>query len=299
LFQDTLVGIAFIVLVMSFSQVKRYFLVPDLSIPAPPNSPMALGRVIYDKLNPVRCLNKKDSIVIPPEDVYKDVKTEWSHEAENQSSRRHSIWSRYIYGLFGWSTGATFDDSIISQYVFTVLETTFFEPSDDYIRDTMWTPSLENFLEASRFNKPVYMITGLKVARGVQAKSRKVSGIEGRAAANATLGVVLGAQGNVEGETAGSSRQITADRFEGSTDIVIAYRLRKITCSRKMDVEHAEETNGAILGVEDKVSESPRSYHVATIDREDAAADDSGVTKMFLALDDIDEKECQCFLPVK
>ncbi|PMD35139.1 hypothetical protein L207DRAFT_637536 [Hyaloscypha variabilis F] len=284
---------------MSFSQVKKYFLVPDLSIPAPPNSPLALGRVIHDKLNPVRCLNKNDSIAIPPDDVYKDKKTEWSHEAENQSSGRHSIWSRYIYGLFGWSTGATFDDSIISDYVFEVLETTFFEPSDDYIKDVMWTPSLESFLEASRFNKPVYMITGLKVARGVRAKSRKVSGIEGRATASATLGVVLGAQGNVEGETAGRLRQITADSFEGSTDIVIAYRLRKITCSRTMEVKHEEETSGAILGIEDEASGSLRSYHVATISREDAAADDSDASKMFLALDDVDEKECQCFVPIK
>ncbi len=35
---------------------------------------MALGRVIHDKLNPVRCLNKNDSVAIPPDDVYKDKK---------------------------------------------------------------------------------------------------------------------------------------------------------------------------------------------------------------------------------
>jgi hypothetical protein len=66
-----------------------------------------------------------------------------------------------------------------------------------------------------------------------------------------------------------------------------------------MEVKHEEETSGAILEIENAGSGSLHSYHVATISREDAAADDSDASKMFLAFDDVDEKECQYFPPIK
>jgi hypothetical protein len=192
---------------MSLSQLRRYFLVPDLSIPAPPKSPVALGRVIANKLNPLRCINKTDSIEIPAEDIFEDQKANWSHEVENQTSGRYSVWARFIYGLWGGGgSGASFDNSIISNYVFTTLETSFFEPDDDYIKDTMWAPSMEMFLEASRFSKPVYLITGLKAARGVRAKSRKSSGAEGHAGIDTAPAMAMGAQRMFGGEVGGSSR---------------------------------------------------------------------------------------------
>jgi hypothetical protein len=271
-----------------------------MNIPAPPNSPMALGRVIDNKLNPLRCINKNDSIKIPADAIYEDVKTDWYHDAEDQNSGRHSVWARFIYGwLFGGGSGASFDNSIIGNYVVTRLETSFFEPDDDYIRDTMFAPSLETFLEASRYRKPVYLITGLKVARGIRARSRESRGTEGHAAADAAPAMAMGAPRTIGGEIGGSSRQLVADRFEGSTDIVIGYRLRKIICDSNMEIEHDEETSGTILGIEDDIPRGLRSYKVKTIAGEDAVADESDVMEMVLAVDDVDQKECRCFIILK
>jgi len=153
---------------------------------------------------------------------------------------------------------------------------------------------MENFLEASRFSKPVYMITGLKIGHGVRAKSRMASDAEGHASADISPGMALGGQVSFGGEIAGSSRQVTSDRFEGSTSIVVGYRLRKITCGRTMDITHEEENSGAFLGVDYK--EKDRSYAVKSIGREDAAADELDSIEMTIAVDDYDGKECQCFL---
>lgn len=273
-----------------------------MNIPAPPDSPMALGRVIDNKLNPLRCLNIHDSINILAESVYKDRKTEWCHEAELQSSGKRSVWGRFIYGIYGlWVGGDTetrFDSSMLSNYVFSILETTFFEPDDDYIAKTMRAPSLENFLDASRYKKPVYLITGLKIARGVRATSKTVSGAERHTTAN--TGPLMGLEGSrpFGGDIGKSSRQSVADCFAGSTDIVIGYRLRKIICGQSIIFEHEEETNGTVLDVDDDVPDGLPAYEVKTAETRDAVPDETDSVEIFPATDDIDRRECQCFVVV-
>ena len=46
------------------------------------------------------------------------------------------------------------------------LETTFIHPGDEYVTQSMDVEGVQRYIKASRYRKPVYMITGLKIANG-------------------------------------------------------------------------------------------------------------------------------------
>jgi hypothetical protein len=49
------------------------------------------------------------------------------------------------------------------------VETEHFNPTPEYISDCLKLPGVEEYLKASRYRKPVYLITGVKVGKGVSA----------------------------------------------------------------------------------------------------------------------------------
>lgn len=143
---------------------------------------------------------------------------------------------------------------------FDKLETIQFFPREDYIRTCVEVGAVRRFLEKSRYKKPVYIITGLKIVRGASAKTlagRSVGGslgveIDGTVWSGGSVPV----SGGPEISATVSQRQGTS--WDGSSDFVLAYRVRKVKVSRKGVVMKAEDyTTGAMLGHDSVEIERP------------------------------------------
>lgn len=90
---------------------------------------------------------------------------------------------------------------------------------------------MRRFLERSRYRKPVYVITGLKTVYGASAKSTE-SQSQDKKASIAVDGNVLGG-GNVAPGAGAATENKKSTTWEGSSDFVFAFRVRKVQVSRK------------------------------------------------------------------
>ncbi|KAF4468175.1 hypothetical protein FALBO_4941 [Fusarium albosuccineum] len=114
---------------------------------------------------------------------------------------------------------------------FDELQTLSFEPSDDYMRQSMSTPKVQQYLARHHLRKRIFIITGVKIAFGAKVKDEESSlgnanislGLDGTA-----VGVAVGVGPHAEG-TRGYSQSMS---FERAEPFVFAYRLREIRYRR-------------------------------------------------------------------
>jgi hypothetical protein len=100
-----------------------------------------------------------------------------------------------------------------------------FISTDKYIAKTLACPSVKIYLDITKNKKPVYLITGIKVARGVtlESKHTRVKGFK------ASLGLAYPGIPVEGGPEAGVKKTVEEGvSFEGSSDFVIAVRVERI-----------------------------------------------------------------------
>ena len=85
----------------------------------------------------------------------------------------------------------------------------------------------------------------------------------------------------------------TAFLLGGSPNIVIGYSLRKVACTRNMDINE-ETVERFLVSTVTCLGRTGRAKEVKTIGREDANTDQSNAVKMDLAFDKIDRREHEC-----
>lgn len=89
----------------------------------------------------------------------------------------------------------------------------------------MKLPDVKNFMEGARFKAPVYLITGLKVGRGVSLQSTS----------SVSKGLRMEGGLNPPGSPAEFGAKVNAGKttaegesWKGSTDFIVAFRVKKI-----------------------------------------------------------------------
>jgi hypothetical protein len=151
-----------------------------------------------------------------------------------------------ITGVGGDVTGR---HGTTSSQKFTIkeLETQEFKPSKKYIEHAVRDPAVMRYITSGTFRrKHVYMITGVKIARGASAviKHMKRKGLHLQVGVNTTAAGVPLEVGPKLDVSSGSEMTVS---FDNSTDFVLAYRLCKIVVSRKDTITSKEYTKGAFL----------------------------------------------------
>ncbi|KAJ3456639.1 hypothetical protein MRS44_016662 [Fusarium solani] len=212
----------------------------------PPGGPIKLGNVITSVKNPHRPLFCSP----PPEesDVFRTEKKSVQYTKEKLRRGRFSILTKFLSILgFGIDIGAEIDRSDEETFVFDTLETTQFIPTPSYVQTCVEGKNVREFLERSKYRKPVYIITGLKVVTGAQAntiKSRSVGGTVG-VEVDATIwtggAVPVGGGPGVEGEVGNK----ISTKWEGSSDFVFAFRVSKVRVGEVVSEE--DYRKGAML----------------------------------------------------
>ena len=127
------------------------------------------------------------------------------------------------------------------------METSFFEPSEEYLKTAVNVPSVVKALEEQNYNKPLFMIMGLKVVRGAsKALSTKKLKLEGDVTAQGDL-TSLGAPGVAPGVNLGLDEDRSEHiEWESAEPYVFAFRLREIYYRRGTDLESKTYTKGAL-----------------------------------------------------
>lgn len=279
--------------------MKTYILVPHHDFPA--DGPIVLGSIITDLRDPGDSLNKESIVEIPSK--YTSHKQDWRHTIELRRDGRTSVWARYLsfLGLHG-NFGASFDARTTEHYRIEDLETTYFSPTQAYIEEAVNKPDIRSYLKGSRY-APVYMITGVKIARGPGSEviSKRTLGREG----HAHFGFFMA--GSPLTLDAGDMmlHQAGADNtsFRGSSDFVIGFRLAKITFYENAEgvrvPKQQNHTDGAMLGIKEGQTRGESCSTITAkvkFDGDEAVANELREEDLITAIDEDDGQECRCFV---
>ncbi|KAH7187350.1 hypothetical protein DER44DRAFT_800378 [Fusarium oxysporum] len=259
---------------------NTYILVPDLTTPPPPYGPVDLGHILDNPttLNPLNA-GPAQRLKISSDEIYGPHKMDsFTATRKELFSGKFGIWAKFLSTVLGLGANAgintELDDDTV--YSFGSLETTFFNPTDDYIRSSMTVPVMRSFMRSAKFSLPVYMITGIKIGREVSVQSSH----EERRGFDISAGV--GHPGNPASGGLKIGTQFTKAQgisFNRGDDCVVALRLRKIMY-KSGEVKHKVEAKGATMQDGSQIlneDEAPELY----------LTDDN---KCEVVLDDFDEE---------
>lgn len=149
------------------------------------------------------------------------------------------------------------------------LETQYFQPDEAYIAASLQHARVTDYVQKGwPLKKAVYMVTGLKIAKGVSAEtgSRKEHSIEGQLGVDATaitggVPVSAGPKGKWSSETS------EGVEFGAGDDFVFAFRLIKIRQKEKAEKGFVEGdyVKGALFSaeepIEEQVVDNAESFH--------------------------------------
>ena len=192
----------------------------------PPNGLVELGQIITSPKIPSRRLG----IPLPIQNIQTNKKTNYQECITRARRGELGLWLQFLASIAGvgpdiavkWAR----ENSDVLE--FRELEASFFEPENDYIqRSVAASKEIKEHLKKTP-GKSLYIITGVKVARGAKriVHANRSGGIEASIALDATpfIGAPIQLGPRFEFENARHEKF----RFEGSSDFIFAYRLSRI-----------------------------------------------------------------------
>jgi hypothetical protein len=284
---------------LEMSTVKLYLLVPHHDIPA--DGPLVLGSIISDLRDP-ESLNGRALVYIPQEDIQTSHKYDVQDTTESAGGGYVGVCARFLSAVFGGSLGANYDGKSVINYRIPDLETTYFTPSQSYIEKAVNKHKVRIYLECASF-PPVYMVIGLKISRGpgMQITSTNSYGGEG----HGRTGLSATVDGHLvtidSGDLAIRRSGFKERSIGGSSDVVLAYRLAKITFHKNNDgsrfLKYEKYTVGALWGEEDETPKRDGKIDIEVqFDGEVAVLEELQEEDLVTAIDEEDKEECRCFV---
>lgn len=232
------------------SIIPTYIPAPNWDIPAD-SEIVVLGRLIKDPKNPESKIPKSSTNPIPLPRVYEGEKTDWQTNLERVRSGKIGIWAKCLQAV-GGQLSFTQLQSAAEDHEFNSLETKYFLPDDEYLAQAVNDAGVQAYFQVCNWRKPVYLITGIKIAKGSRVTSERST----ERSAQAELKVVattLGAP--VEGgpEAAWESKKRRRISYAGSTDYIFAYRLMRMKPKRRgQESVNESYVKGAVFDKEER-----------------------------------------------
>ncbi|KAL7934270.1 hypothetical protein V8C35DRAFT_321987 [Trichoderma chlorosporum] len=270
--------------------VKTYILAPDYSTAPPPDGPVRLGDLLTDlsELVPLNDHNRVPIRAVLPSNY----KFNFKAARSTLLSGNLGVWAQAaaLFGVgveAGWAYEAA-DADVIS---FKVLETISFNPTLDYVHAVMAADAVRAYMAAAGRSAAVYMITGLKIGHGaaVETSHSLQKGVELKMGfAQPGVPVEGGPKGGVQ------RKKAEGMSFEGSTNFVVAFRVRKITY--KKNVLHAAAYNNGATMLDGTEGEETKNNGQPELDFEeevglDDAQMDSKLDLMVVQGNEYDDKD--------
>lgn len=247
------------------AQQPTYFLAPSFRF-KPGTGPIALGNIIADPLRPHRALTTVGEETLKTDYPRVETIADQDRSTVRGASCEFSmaIWSQFLQTISAKVSGGR-SVNMQTTYTMRALETTYFvtDPSLEVIEARLRAPRVQAVIKASNipgFRHPVYMVTGLMVAKGFAAVQQRARTKAGEVSAIGGILTPAGGVGLGTGTTSSSTTE-QGDTWKTVDDIVFAYQLLKIEVKgwRGTRVEYDEfRHNAAYLSKDD--SESCSEY---------------------------------------
>ncbi|KAK4169926.1 hypothetical protein QBC43DRAFT_306850 [Cladorrhinum sp. PSN259] len=232
---------------------KTYYLAPNFSYH--PDTSIKLGDIVQDPSDPTIPLGSVQSL--PPKETHLDLNASFSNTTSK--SVNAGIWAKFVEIASASLGGSTFKTTT-NTYTMDRLETVYFrtQPSPELISETVKSSTriqaaMSSGLSSFGTSKPVYLVSGLKIARGFRVESgighTRGGQVSIEASETITGGVGVGME--VGKESSWESRQ-EFSAAEGQ-DIVFAYQLHVI--KRRKAEAKVYKGKGAFLSEDGQVQQ--------------------------------------------
>jgi hypothetical protein len=199
-----------------------YLLAPNWTFR--PDGPIGLGNIIANPLKPHIVLTRPDPAAQQPETTTVS-ESDWKLVDEGGRTLSLSLWATFLEGI-QLKLGAEQSKSLRTEYSIETLETTYFRDgvTSELIMERAKDPIIRALMKPdSILSKPVFMITGVKIAKGFHLSSEGAAKFGGQLGATATTGGLPSAGG--DGKFGVDKAQTYAF---SSNNVVFAYQLLKL-----------------------------------------------------------------------
>ncbi|KAI1112782.1 hypothetical protein F5Y14DRAFT_242201 [Nemania sp. NC0429] len=217
-----------------------FFLSATWDLPASPSGPIQLGNVITSLEAPERPLYRNPKI---ESEIFSTLQTQVKFATEKLHAGRFGIFGRFLASVLGLGIDATasWESSNTCRLSFDVLETTQFYPEQSYLQACVAAEPVRLYLTKSRYRKPLYIVTGLKTARGTKAETLQTRAASGAVSpeVDATVWGSLPVGGGVEVGGESGNRKTVA--WEAEASFVFAFRVQKITVKKRTGLVRGED----------------------------------------------------------
>jgi hypothetical protein len=275
---------------------KTYFLAPTRD--TPPNGPITLGSIIKSPRSPELSLNERDSPAVKALKVGETSVTSASRTLLKSGKGKAGVWAEFIDGVgISGKISGNWDNGELAQYKFEKLITKTIAPDLVAVSKIFEEASVQKAIKDSRFRANLYMITGIKVARGADVAISKIRARGGNlyfGVDTTALALPLKIGPDISATTT-AGQSLTEHH---STDFVFAYRLRELVYKRKVIEEQKEYPKGDLMGHNEGMGEMgdnedfPVEAEVSGLDPEDLKAEDWELEP--IAATDDDGEDCVC-----
>ncbi|KAI1202104.1 hypothetical protein F5X97DRAFT_253159 [Nemania serpens] len=260
----------------SVSPKPSFYLCPDFNIAPPPDGHLQLGSILraLDISGVLSPLDTGATVAVPESELFpRDKPMEKSGFTRSLKELRGlegSIWAK----LFGWDgLGAVFSflrerennetlqvEKLLSRY---------FVPTPEYMRQAIEVDGVSFYLKNVKYQKPVYLVTGLMWVEGAKLSKNQsvVNKVDAQAAAtDPHSGTTGGAR------VASGIGDDLSTSFDGSTPFVLGIRVRKIWLDKHGVRHDATDVVGATLSGSKEKMDAPNNLKWIDEDNLDAMA---------------------------
>lgn len=214
------------------AQQPTYFLAPNFHF-KPGTGPISLGNIIADPLRPHRALTTVDVDTLAV--IYPRVETITDYDRSMTRGTGHSmvmaVWAQFVQLVSAKISGES-GNSADTNYTMDALETAYFvtDPPLEEIEARLKNPRVQTVLKASSMpglRKPVYMVTGLMIAKGFAALEERSKHRAGEVGVSGNIPTPAGDVG-LGTKFSRSANTAESEMWKAGEDIVFAYQLLKI-----------------------------------------------------------------------
>jgi len=217
---------------------------------------MFLGGIITSPRSPELSVNSKNSPLLSKFEISTSTLRDSTRTLSKGTKGKAGVWCEFLADIgIGGEVSTKWDDTEVAEYKFEELVTNTITPGLDEVRKLFSDESVQQAVKDSRFGSNLYLITGIKIARGADVAISKAKARGGNLhfGVDATaLGVPIKVGPKFENER--SQGQGLTEKH--TDEFVFAYRLREIKYKRKKIETQKEYAKGDLMGHDQKGTES-------------------------------------------
>lgn len=253
-------------------QRPSYHIAPSFNIRPFPDGPLDVGTIV-DNIEHYDPIDDGADNPIPPNKRYSDVKEEINSSLSASRGGEGSVLAKVFHRSIGG--GASFKAQKKDQIIFKAqkLETVYFHPQPSYIKQCLQRPCVKEYLEGCRSELPIYLITGLKIARGATISTDRGRNYEGTAdgSMSAPSGPVdIG----IEAKAGMASDAAMTSSFEKPADFLLGIQVLKIYHKRMFGIDRGVQSkrmdkNAVLLDNEVEIGEADTEEDFVIADLDD------------------------------